>query len=364
MKKHLIAAAVAATVAVPAMAQVTIGGNFDISYDLGQQNSQTGALNTAGAFTTSALTFGGSEDLGGGLSAYFNVNSRFGAGNQVEGAVGTAQAIQDVVERRAGAINFGDRGFQVGIKGSFGDIAVGKTTGTAIGGIIRGGVAGNFSLLSESLWGDRPNNMLSYTTPDFSGFSGRVVYQFSGGVPQSSAANGSYELSGQYLKGPLQINVAYNSVKAGAYTTDGTTSGTTSEQGSTGTHAGNDTGIRVQYNFGPAALNLSYLDNETAATTSRTQYSVGVTVPAGAWSFLAEYGARDAATNVGDAFYNVGAVYTLSKRTNIYGVYSKLEDGTTASRGLIGGSGAIAAANSADGVSTDARIVLGLRHSF
>jgi predicted porin len=361
MKKHLIAAAVAAaTVAAPAMAQnVTIGGNFDVSYDLGKQNSDTQAINTAGAFTTSALTIGGTEDLGGGLAAYFNVNSRLGGGNQINGSVGSVQALQDANAQRAGAINFGDRGFQVGIRGAFGDIAIGKTTGTAIGGVIRGGVVGNFSLLSESLWGDRPNNMISYSTPKVSGFTGRVVYQLSGGTANSNASNGSYELSGQYAQGPLTVDIAWNSVKAGAY--GNTTAALNTNQGTATTVDGNDTGARIQYNLGVAAVNVSVLSNETAAAAKRSQYSFGVTVPMGAWSFLGEYGSRDAAASTtGDTFYNIGAVYNLSKRTNIYGVYAVLDDTSNAAgRGLIGGG-----ANSADGVAGDGKMVVGLRHSF
>jgi predicted porin len=328
MKKHLIAAAVAGALAVPAMAQVSIGGNFDISYDLGKRNEDTKVLNY-GQMSTTALTIGGTEDLGNGLSAYFNVNSRFGQGGGIDGNVGSGQAGEANVGQRAGAINFGDRGYQVGVKGGFGDVAIGKTTSTAMGGI-RGGVAGNFSLLQESTWGDRPNNMISYTTPKFGAVSARLVY---------SLEAESYEVSVTYAAGPLTASVAYADVNPFE---------DSDSQGSTDDREGNDTGVKVGYNFGPAAVNVSYIKGETGASyaTDTQQYSVGVTVPLGAVSLIAEYGDRDSAgLSVGGTFYNVGAVYSLSKRTNVYGMYNDITDSSTATN-------------------DDPQMVIGIRHSF
>lgn len=340
MKKQIIAAAVAAAFAVPAMAQVTVGGNFDISYDFGKQNEANKVLDTQGAMSTSALTLAGSEDLGGGLKAYFNINSRLGQGGQVNGDVGSGQAAEGTttVANRQGTINFGDRGFQVGVSGGFGDVAFGKTPGTAMGATIRGGVAGNLSLLQESSLGDRPNNMVSYTTPKMGAFTGRLVY-----VVETE----SYEVSGSYTSGNLVVNAAYADVKA---FTDAVT------QGATNDTAGTDMGLRIGYNLGFAALNVSYIKGETGRggyATDSTQYSVGVTVPAGSLSYFAEYGDRNSGSTTaaapGDVFYNVGAVYNLSKRTNIYGVYNKATDAYSTA------------------LTTDAaepKMIVGVRHSF
>lgn len=347
MKKHLIAAAVAAAVAVPAMAQVTIGGNFDVSYDLGKQN-ETQNLNTQGAMSTSALTLAGKEDLGGGMYAAFNINSRLGQGGNIEGRAGSGQVEPDDADtgERQGAINFGDRGFQVGIGGAFGEIMIGKTTATAIGGTIRGGVAGNFSLLTESLWGDRPNDMISYTSPELTkGLKVRGVYQLE---------SKSYELSANYKAGAITIDAAYNNVEAGA--NQGLNGATSSTQGSFATIAGNDMGARVQYNAGVALINVSYLKNESGNAAKPNQYSVGLSIPLGATSVIAEYGDRDlpGANNTGGAFYNVGAIHSMSKRTNVYGIYAKVDSATAAATGVQG----------VNGVAEEARIVLGLRHSF
>ena len=83
MKKHLIAAAVAAAVAVPAMAQnVTLSGYVEAGYqDLSFSGDATTRTNeelkafTAGPFGSSRLVISGSEDLGGGLKAGFRLES-------------------------------------------------------------------------------------------------------------------------------------------------------------------------------------------------------------------------------------------------------------------------------------------------
>lgn len=108
MKKHLIAAAVATAVAAPAFAQnVTLTGTLGAAFT---------SVDTAGAVTdsvnndnykTSAVTIKGSEDLGGGMKAYFE-------------ATGDA-------EGKSSSFGF-NRANYVGLSGSFGDVQVGRTS--------------------------------------------------------------------------------------------------------------------------------------------------------------------------------------------------------------------------------------------
>ena len=75
MKKHLIAAAVAAAVAVPAVAQVTVYGLFDAAYTdiktttAAAVTTKTNDYVDSGRMSGSRLCFRGAEDLGGGLKA-------------------------------------------------------------------------------------------------------------------------------------------------------------------------------------------------------------------------------------------------------------------------------------------------------
>ncbi len=69
MKKHLIAAAVAATLAVPAMAQVSISGRIDTSITTTSKNSVGSSQTTiaSGIISTNQLVLKGAEGLGGAL---------------------------------------------------------------------------------------------------------------------------------------------------------------------------------------------------------------------------------------------------------------------------------------------------------
>ena len=77
MKKHLIAAAVAAAVAAPAFAQTSVSffGRLDVGYANNTSDGGTAATKVknsgihSGALTTSRFGFNVSEDLGGGLKA-------------------------------------------------------------------------------------------------------------------------------------------------------------------------------------------------------------------------------------------------------------------------------------------------------
>ena len=75
MKKHLIAAAVAAAVAVPAMAQVTIsgaiGGNSTKYKTDGASAPSESATTANDHLGTTALRISGAEDLGQGMKASF-----------------------------------------------------------------------------------------------------------------------------------------------------------------------------------------------------------------------------------------------------------------------------------------------------
>jgi len=114
MKKHIIAAAVAAAVAVPAMAQnVEVYGVMD--YSLASTTEEISGGATTKTTTTGAngnlagSRFGvrGSEDLGGGLKAVF----------QIEWGI-------DVAARNA-AVGDNNRNTFVGVEGGFGRIQAG-----------------------------------------------------------------------------------------------------------------------------------------------------------------------------------------------------------------------------------------------
>ena len=332
MKKQIIAAAVAAAFAVPAMAQVTISGSLDIGYDTTSAGNPDRTF-SAGTLSTPDLKLAGSEDLGGGLKAFFDINSGLGG---VLGNTGAANATAGSGQAagEGNAINFGDRGNRVGLSGGFGTIAIGKTTGSAMNDV-RGGVAGNLSLLYAggfAVDADRPANSVDYVAPAMKLGGGNLVLR---ALYQTSSQ--SYEISGRFARGPLSLQMVYQDVKA-----------------ATADRTGGDTGLRLGYNLGFAAVNVSMQDIKSGVATAgitRTDgryTSYGVTMPMGAVSIFAE--SQDRPDRRGNKV-NAGAVYTLSKRTNTYIAYSKDD------------SDAAASATSSRGA-VDPITVVGVRHSF
>jgi len=111
MKKTLVAVAAMAAV-TGAMAEVTISGQLDQAYNTvrtttaGQVSSTRTTLSN-NALGQDALNFGVTEDVGGGITAYGNVNTIFNATT----AAGSALTV--------------DNGSGIGVRGEFGDIRLG-----------------------------------------------------------------------------------------------------------------------------------------------------------------------------------------------------------------------------------------------
>ncbi len=120
-------AAVALVASTAAMAQVTVYGNADGSIVTG--NGKT-AFDGGGGYTTSLLGVRGSEDLGGGLKASFNLESavNFGNGGQGGGAGGNTGLFN-----RAANVSLGNDMVGLTLGNTF-SIAVAEALGGATAG--------------------------------------------------------------------------------------------------------------------------------------------------------------------------------------------------------------------------------------
>jgi predicted porin len=174
MKKHILAASVAALVGAPAFAQVTIKGNLDVSVSSVSKTGGRAAGTTTNAdgtstsakepvsrtnvinnfWATSNLSMGGTEDLGGGMKAFFALNSNIAADD-------------------SRSLSIGDRGALVGLSGGFGTIKVGKLDSTVGSSLQTATGLGNFAGLDGAniALNGRPSNAIYYQTPSFNGVS-------------------------------------------------------------------------------------------------------------------------------------------------------------------------------------------------
>jgi predicted porin len=305
MKKHLIAAAVAGALAVPAMAQVTVYGglNTGIQFynsDTAGKDSATGATNSM--LYSSRIGFQGTEDLGGGLKASF----------RIEGGIAPSTGATTTM---------GSRESWVALSGGFGEVKLGKVDVSNTEGVdtlIGNGHFGNLTFVSGvELSGDPPNTV-SYTAPKIGGATVRVGRSFGAaeGVSPTKPTSGTVtSISVSYSAGPLAAAVGYDLGEA------------TTGDDPTYTTAG------LRYDLG--VVSVGYVYGKSEASTTGVERKVNVLsakAPLGSGMAL-HYSYRDSKTGSAEKLdeHNVGISKALSKRTTVYAVYND-SDGNVALR--------------------------------
>lgn len=354
MKKHLIAAAVASAFTVPAMAQnVGISGTIDINPYYSSKFTQDGGNSTnrsgsqggsarAGGWSTSVLSFSGTEDLGGGLKAGFFFNQELRQSDGSENARDIWLSLQG---------GFGE--FKVGrqptaIEQGWGSIAVNGTTNSAgttdSGGydLIVGSLGTNqtraahladtaLTVTAGSL--ARQAGVVRYTTPNINGLVASVEY-INNKIDASESAGKAEmdQVSGNvtFTMGKLMIVGGYGQrERTGDLLANGSNS-------SAGAEAATSSESEVSYiggtyDLGFAKLNYAYgaREDKTAAgvvESDVTVHNIGISIPMGAATFTASYydgeDKRNGVVNNERDLngHQVGVRYSLSKRTTAYAV--------------------------------------------
>jgi len=318
MKKSLIALAVlAASGAAMAQSSVTLYGIADVwvgnvSVDDGTTDTSTTLMHSGGV-STSRWGMKGSEDLGGGLKANFQLES--------------------AVSMDTGASTGFDRQAWVGFSGNFGDVRFGRVSSpfdnvqaasTALwdsdlspvnnpgGGVFR----------TASGYTSKPTNTIYYKTPSFSGFGGEVSYSLDedneDGVFQPTEI-AITSLSLTYAAGPFAAQFAYQEEDRNTVADDDFTF----------------MRLGASYNFGMATAKATYgrAENATGTVSGAThtadaktdEWQIGVDVPmSSALTLSAAYAvstdeAIGAIPEVERSGFGLGAAYSLSKRTTVYG---------------------------------------------
>lgn len=343
MKKTLIALAAfaAMTGAAHAQSSVTLYGVADAYVGQITTKTQVGAApetelskNVVNGSGMSSSRWGlrGSEVLGGGLSAEFNLEGSY---DMSTGAVATIAP--------QGNTLFGRASF-VGLKGQFGSVRLGRmSTSYSLFRSATNNVYDSVGFSTENpAWSagiqdiqSRASNAVSYTSPNFAGFSGAITYGFGENASATNSAESNASLYVQYAKGPLLLGYAHQRETqiAGGNIFGSSTGAPAAAVASSDTRKFNMLG--GVYDFGTAKLTGAY--NVVTNNTRRDkEYAVGVSVPFGAAALAAGYGRASSegsglATLEGTSFSLLGT-YSLSKRTTAYaGVIStEREAGTTA----------------------------------
>lgn len=363
MKKTLIAlAALAATGAVMAQSSVTLYGVVDVGFT-SVNNSGTGSTDNTGLtssnMTTNRLGFRGTEDLGGGLKAKFQIETSLAA---------DAPA----------ASSIGDRGAWVGLEGGFGEVRLGREYSTTFwSGFLfspfgTGGVGNGFGFANRvvahgatgqanPVWN---SNAITYSTPRMSGFQAHAQYAFDEVAAAGNDAGRSAGIRLNYAAGPLMAELAYSDTDGGA-----TLAAASPVLGLTTSADHKSVVGGVSYDFGVAKLMTNFGQEKAnntatgAAIAKVTNFEIGAVAPVGPGRLRASYNSSKIdvvglATDPKITKFAVGYIYDLSKRTAVYATVASLKNKNGANLALNGP----ASTNSANGRSTGYNV--GIRHVF
>jgi GBP family porin len=369
MQKKIIALAVAGLMSGAAFAQsnVTIYGRIDVGYlngDTSLKNAAGVKSNSdiqstgfsSGALTTNRIGFKGTEDLGNGLKANFNLEYALNNTHKIGADTGTDLAAP-----------FATRLATVGLSSaSWGSFDLGRQL-AAVETAWAMGSAGAQNNAVGSLYGDtrltdpRVDEALTYTSPMMSGFQAKVQYSKgstdpSGAGIAAAAAFGQNEhtrwgAAASYGNGPLNVSLGYS--RESTDIVGATAAAATGLDLSQWTLAGN-------YNFGIAKVfgiytrgsseggyaNANLGINTAAAAAAGTAFAttadgeidrrsgweLGVNVPVGPVVLIASYYRAKTdfdnlagATDADHDGYQLAALYPLSKRTMLYGMYGSTD---------------------------------------
>ncbi|HJV84083.1 MAG TPA: porin [Noviherbaspirillum sp.] len=343
MKKTLLALAVMGALAGTASAQsnVTVYGVLDIALNVADNgasaNSRTISLDN-GTQLPSRIGFKGVEDLGGGLSASFQLENGF---NSDSGAI-----------TQTGRL-FGRQAW-VGLNGAFGSVKFGRQWAPlflALAEIdpFEVGLAGDASLMFGSgTYPLRTDNTVNYSLPAMNGLTGQVSYIL-GETPGSTSANRQYGVGLGYANGPINVQFGYHN----ANSTNTTVAPATVADAKHLLLGG-------VYDFGVVKAHLGYGDSTRDSTVAGSavkdrNWMAGLSAPIGVGTLMFSY-IRNNVRNVANAdstMLALGYSHALSKRTSVYTSYSHTSNEANAAMGG-------AAANGND----TSLFNVGIRHKF
>jgi len=306
MKKSLIALAIASAVSAPAFAatsNVDIYGKLHFAVSMYDDQDDTLDQINEMQFSSNAsrIGFKGAEDLGGGLSAIWQIES----GINIDEGNGS----------------WASRNTFLGLKGDWGTVLGGKhdTPLKLVGRAVD--LFGDTIADSRNVLGGgsdaRASNVVAYISPNFSGFNVIAAYvtDFTGNTTTAPDADDKdvYNLNATYSNGPLYIGGAYGD-------------GNGHEAAGLGSHWR----LAAGYTFGNFKVVGQYDSLEDDSTTVGTQngdydaWMLGASYTMGAMVFKGNYmaGEYDGVNGAEPEQWTVGMDYNLSKRTSVYALYA------------------------------------------
>ncbi len=338
MKKTSLALALLSLLPLAAHAQtsVVVYGIADAS--IGVENTDAPGeghrtVVSSGTQSTSRIGFRGTEDLGNGLKALFNIEAGVALDSGAQDAAGTFQ-------RRA----------VVGLQGSFGTITIGREYGPIAA------VAQSADPLGHGFYGStltsfgtnrltrRLSNSVNYKSEAYSGFT--VLAAYSAGERNVDPSNDLWGAAVEYKNGPVYLGAGYQETEAQI--------GPNNKEYALG----------AGFTAGAFDFRAAYLEADPAGVNNEYKYTtVGGVYTMGPNKFYASVHQQKLETGAKGNGFSLAYSYTLSKRTNLYTSYAKLRNNGRGVFGVASAGGTFAPPTTALGADPSV-FNLGVRHSF
>ncbi|NNG23724.1 porin [Telluria aromaticivorans] len=337
MKFKYLAAALLSTLPLFAHAQsnVTIYGVMDAAVaveDTDAPGEDSRTVINSGNQSSSRIGFRGTEDLGNGLKALFNIEAGV--------ALDTGAADSSLFGRRA----------VVGLQGAFGTVTVGREYSpiaavAAATDILGQGMFGtNLSAFATNRLTRRLANSVNYKSDAMSGFTLNAAYSTGERVVEPSGD--LMGLSLEYKTGGLYLGAGYHVI----------------ERLSTGDDK--ELAFGAGFTMGAFEIKGNYLQaDQTGANNEYTNANLGAAFTTGPNKFFLNFQQQKIESGAKGNTVSLAYTYALSKRTNIYSTYAQLRNN---GRGVFGiSSSSTAVAPPATALGADPSVfTVGVRHSF
>lgn len=382
MNKKLLALAIAGAFVAPVAAMadsgnVTIYGQMNASVD----SVDSGAVGNSQRTTqindnSSRLGFKGTEALGNGLSAVWQIESSITADGAKASDTTVNGKPQDTTgsNKTVGGLNA--RNTFVGLTGGFGTAILGRhdtpyKLATRNLDVFGDGIADNRSIMGQSgngvtTFDGRQSNVVAYISPNLNGFTGAIGYvagaenAFASGVTKGSA----WSAMGNYANGPIYGALAYEKHNVGNFGT-----GTLGVADALAGHSEKSWKLGGGYATDVFKVGLVYEktseDFITAFDTAHHSWYLSGAYMFGNNAVKAAYtkaGDRANASDSGAKQYSIGFDHMMSKRTTVYALYTKLKNDTAGTYAL--GTSVIDGGVDGGTGSDPSAVSLGIKHSF
>ena len=301
-----------AQTSTPPSSSVTVYGRLDASVNHLRYGGTPTARSSNATYVSSDssnLGFRGTEDLGGGLRAYFKLEHWFNADTGAQ----------------FNPVSFWSREAYVALGHSgFGSVQLGSQYAPSTWVSLRtdpffrsnqGAIFTMFQQVPGNLRGfnSTVNNTVQYISPSIGG----VTARFMGGASEGVLAGPSWHGSLDYSADRIYAGVSLDRTRV---------AGSTAGRPLASRVDNTTVTVGVTYRFDVAKLHAYYLRNELDVLPKVTGYMAGVTVPLGVGEIRASYGRRnmDDAASSDATLISAGYFHALSKRTTLYAAVSRL----------------------------------------